>query len=54
MKIKKGSLLGVVFFLGIQWAMGQSVKYNHDFAPQEGLIKHVEKPVRDEICLNGQ
>jgi len=54
MKIKIGSLLGVVFFLSIQWAMGQSVKYNHDFAPQEGLIKHVEKPNRDEICLNGQ
>ncbi len=54
MKIKIESFLGVVFFLSIQWATGQSIKFNHDFAPQEGLIKHVEKPVRDEICLNGQ
>tara|TARA_R110002049_G_scaffold308913_1_gene514893 strand:+ start:43723 stop:47076 length:3354 start_codon:yes stop_codon:yes gene_type:complete len=54
MKIKISLILGVVCLLGAQWITGQSVKYNHDFAPQEGLIKHVEKPNRDEICLNGQ
>ncbi|MGL1891437.1 MAG: hypothetical protein OCD02_07390 [Spirochaetaceae bacterium] len=28
--------------------------FNRDFAPQEGLVKNIEKPYRDEICLNGQ
>ncbi|MBB6479949.1 glycoside hydrolase family 2 protein [Spirochaeta isovalerica] len=27
--------------------------YNRKFAPQEGLVKSMEKPRRDEICLNG-
>ncbi len=27
--------------------------FNKAFAPQEGLIKSVEKPYRDEVCLNG-
>ena len=27
--------------------------FTRKFAPQEGLIKSVEKPYRDEICLNG-
>ncbi|SHF91919.1 beta-galactosidase [Mariniphaga anaerophila] len=27
--------------------------FNRDFAPQEGLVKKVEKPFKDEICLNG-
>jgi hypothetical protein len=28
-------------------------KFNRTFAPQEGMVKDVEKPYRDEICLNG-
>ena len=28
-------------------------KFNRTFAPQEGIVKDVEKPYRDEICLNG-
>jgi Glycosyl hydrolases family 2, sugar binding domain/Glycosyl hydrolases family 2, TIM barrel domain/Glycosyl hydrolases family 2 len=27
--------------------------FRRDFAPQEGLIKEIQKPYRDEICLNG-
>ena len=27
--------------------------FPRSFSPQEGLIKPVEKPYRDEICLNG-
>lgn len=27
--------------------------FKKDFAPQEGLIKDVEKPYRDELCING-
>ncbi|TNJ44907.1 hypothetical protein KFZ70_12510 [Tamlana fucoidanivorans] len=49
---------------GVQWLFlvailisnileAQSILFHHDFAPQEGLIKHVERPIRDEICLNG-
>jgi len=28
-------------------------KFNRTFAPQEGIVKDVEKPYRAEICLNG-
>lgn len=28
--------------------------FSKEFAPQEGLIKEVEKPFRNEICLNGE
>ena len=28
-------------------------KFERDFAPHEGLIKKIQKPFRDEICLNG-
>ncbi|MDX2431081.1 MAG: glycoside hydrolase family 2 TIM barrel-domain containing protein [Bacteroides sp.] len=29
------------------------IQFKKEFAPQEGLVKNVEKPYRDEICLNG-
>jgi beta-galactosidase len=31
----------------------QSVMFNGDFSPSEGLITPQEKPFRDELCLNG-
>ena len=27
--------------------------FNHDFSPAEGFVTPQEKPLRDEICLNG-
>jgi len=30
-----------------------AIKFNRKFAPQEGLTKDLQKPFRDEICLNG-
>jgi hypothetical protein len=34
-------------------AIAQGVKFDRIFAPQDGLVSRYEKPVRDEICLNG-
>lgn len=31
----------------------QHVLFNHPFAPQQGLIPEIERPYREEICLNG-
>lgn len=31
----------------------QGVKFSHDLSPAEGLVKPIEKPYRNEICLNG-
>lgn len=30
-----------------------AVKFNHVFAPSEGLVSRLEKPLRAELCLNG-
>lgn len=29
------------------------IRFNRDFAPQEGLTSPLERPCRDEVCLNG-
>lgn len=47
-------IISILLSLLITNLNGQGIKFNKDFAPQEGLIKNVEKPFRDEICLNGQ
>lgn len=31
-----------------------SVKFNHVFAPSEGFVNRLEKPLRAELCLNGR
>lgn len=41
------------FAISFQNSEAQKIHFNREFAPQEGLIKNVEKPYRDEICLNG-
>jgi len=37
----------------MQLLIAGGVRFNKEFAPQEGIIKNIEKPYRDEICLNG-
>ena len=34
-------------------ALSQGVRYDKPFSPAEGLVKPVEKPLRDEICIDG-
>ena len=34
-------------------AAGPALKFSREFAPQEGWVAPVEKPFREEICLNG-
>ncbi len=43
----------IIVGFNLQLTFGQQVSFTRDFAPQEGLVKKVEKPLRDEICLNG-
>ncbi|SNR43692.1 beta-galactosidase [Lutibacter agarilyticus] len=50
---KKIVLVFMFFAVGLHKSSAQRMQFNAEFAPQEGLIKHVEKPTRDEICLNG-
>ena len=51
---KKISLvIFALFICTVLSIFAQNIKFTSDFAPQEGLIKSVEKPFRDEICLNG-
>ena len=51
MKTKLITLL--IILVGLQNLQAQKVHFNRQFAPQEGLVKYVEKPYRDEVCLNG-
>ncbi|MFY0626807.1 MAG: hypothetical protein JXR07_10940 [Reichenbachiella sp.] len=52
--MKSHHLLLILFcVLGNFISLAQGIQFNNEFAPQEGLIKSVEKPYRDEICLNG-
>jgi len=34
-------------------AAGQQTVFTHDFAPTDDYVKPVERPYRDDICLNG-
>ncbi len=51
------TIIASVFVIAIihasLFAQQNGVTFTRKFAPQEGLIKPVEKPNRDEICLNG-
>lgn len=51
---KKIFLLAFLFYIScLHLLFAQGVKFDHPFAPDEGFVKSVEKPFRDEICLNG-
>ena len=47
------SLLALLTFVNPLQDFAQSQSFTADFAPQEGLVKRVEQPQREEICLNG-
>jgi len=49
--VLRGGLL-FLFALSTVWASAQ-VPFKHRFAPQQGLTLPVERPFREEICLNG-
>jgi hypothetical protein len=42
-------LLSLASFAGL----GARVEFDHEFAPSETWVKSPEKPLRDDICLNG-
>lgn len=51
---KKVSVLIVfLFIIPLYSIYSQNLQFNDRFAPHEGLVKQVQKPFRDEICLNG-
>ena len=48
-------LSGVILIAGIRPAAAAQdrLEFTRPFAPSEGMVSEVEKPLRDEICLNG-
>jgi len=53
MKGRRSYTFGVIALFCLQNIFSQKITFERDFAPQEGLVKSVEKPLRDELCLNG-
>ena len=55
MKINKFSRTLITFVIGLFGISNANaqITFNKEFAPQEGLVKSIEKPYRDEVCLNG-
>lgn len=45
-----GGIVAASGFLDSAWA---GVEFTRPFAPSEGMVADLEKPLRDEICLNG-
>jgi len=55
-KILRHGILTIVLIFAViihQEINAQVFHFDRDFAPQEGLVKMPEKPLREEICLNG-
>ena len=48
------ALILVILVAGGRQVTNAQVNYNHRFNPDTGLIHPVEKPSRDEVCLNGK
>jgi len=51
--IKYNIFLLVICLGFINPVAGQHTVFTHDFAPSDSYVKPVEKPYRDDICLNG-
>ena len=45
--------LSVFLFIPITELRAQGIKFMRDISPTEGMVKPLEKPYRQEICLNG-
>lgn len=48
----KQALLAIILFSGLQ-SVQAKVEFKHEFAPSETWVKAPEKPLRDDISLNG-
>ncbi|MHB1459000.1 MAG: glycoside hydrolase family 2 protein [Armatimonadota bacterium] len=46
-------IIALIIFPIIMSPVTAGVTFNREFAPQEGLTASIEKPYRDEVCLNG-
>lgn len=47
-------ILAAAAFIGSLFSVSaQKITFDRPFAPQEGIIAGLERPCRDEICLNG-
>ena len=43
----------ILFLLQFLCTTAMAVQFPYPFAPSEGFVNRLEKPLRDEICLNG-
>jgi len=53
MRSRSINIIGVIALFCLQNTYSQKIIFDRDFAPQEGLVKHVERPLRDDIFMNG-
>ena len=52
--MKRTFLLALLIISAVISKADNRLRYDQVFAPSEGYISKVEKPIRKEICLNGQ
>jgi len=56
--MSKENVLLRLFLLGVILCMNTVIKaqnnFNHSFNPMNGFVHGSEKPLRDELCLNGK
>ena len=53
-KMRKYFILTVLIALSISMYATERIKYPYPFNPMQGLVNDVEKPYRQELCLNGK
>jgi len=53
MKIKYSILIFMMLFIIGSSVSGQHIIFSHEFAPSDDHVKFMERPYRDDICLNG-
>lgn len=54
-KLKKlFNILVIISLCFSQRLQAQSIKFMHNFSPEESIVKPEEQPFRQEICLNGR
>ena len=51
MSVVLGAVVSVFLASG---SSAEGVKFNGVFAPSEGFVNRLEKPLRAEVCLNGR
>ena len=48
------TVLAVLSVLLVNAQTSERIKYPYPFNPMQGLVNDVEKPYRQELCLNGK